>query len=135
MVKKSKKKATARASAPTLSKDMADPEFRAAYVDATAESHICSQIRFTRKQRGLSVKALAALAGVSYKAIHHLEYAELDRVSLVTIGKVAAALDVAFMLQLMPFSQFAVDSAKLQIDQLEIPSFEEERKSKKLAVK
>jgi transcriptional regulator with XRE-family HTH domain len=74
------------------------------------ESHLAKtiayQIRATRDRLGWSQERFAQEVGMNQNAISRLESPNYGKPTLTTLKRVAAALDVALIVRLVPFSEF-----------------------------
>ncbi len=75
-----------------LSKELGNPDFRAAYEALEEEFTLAKEVLQLRKSNNLSQKDLARLAGTSQPAIARLESGTYKNLSLRFIRKVAEAL-------------------------------------------
>jgi transcriptional regulator with XRE-family HTH domain len=101
------------------------------------ESHLAKtiayQLRATRDRLGWSQERLAEKVGMNQNAISRLESPDYGRPTLTTLRRMAAALDVALVIRLVPFSEF-VDwisgtprmNMGLSTGALAVPTFEME---------
>src|SRR5687768_5450911 len=73
------------------------------------ESHVAKgisfQIRATREAMQMTQEALAKEAGMNQNAIYRLESPSYGRPTLTTLKRIAAALDVALVVRLVPYSE------------------------------
>jgi len=102
-------------------------------VDSHLAKTIAYQIRATRDRLMWSQERLAQEVGMNQNAISRLESPGYGKPTLTTLKRVAAALDVALVVRLAPFSEF-VDwisgtprvIAGLSTEALAVPSFDAE---------
>ena len=77
-----------------LAKELENKEFAQAFHEERRRLRIAYEIRQERQRRNLTQKQLAKLAGVTQQMISRIENADAPKVSLRTLVKVAAALDL-----------------------------------------
>ncbi|MCC6366503.1 MAG: helix-turn-helix transcriptional regulator [Bryobacterales bacterium] len=94
---------------------------------------LAHQIRASRDKRGWSQERLASEVGMNQNAISRLESSHYGKPTITTLKRLAAALDVALVVRLVPFSEL-VDwvsgtpriVAGLTTEALAVPDFETE---------
>jgi len=77
-----------------LAEELKDREFTQAFLEERRRLRIAYEIREARKHRGLTQRQLAQLAGTTQQMVSRVENADAPRVSLRTLLKIAAALDL-----------------------------------------
>jgi len=77
-----------------LTKELENKEFAQSFREERRRLRIAYEIRQERQRRKLTQKELAKLAGVTQQMISRIENADAPKVSLRTLMKVAAALDL-----------------------------------------
>jgi transcriptional regulator with XRE-family HTH domain len=103
--------------------------YREAFVESRLKRGIPFQTRSLRKKRGWSQAQLAAEAGVTQGVISRAEDPDYGNLTLNTILRVAAGLDVAFVGKFVPYSELAAWTSELSETSIRVPSFEEEQVS------
>ncbi|MEO7782785.1 MAG: helix-turn-helix transcriptional regulator [Candidatus Nitrotoga sp.] len=105
-----------------------DKKYRDAYVRATITHGLAHQIRTNRESRKLSQQSLADKCGgrTTQAVISRLEDPAYGKFTLNSVLKVAAALDVAVLVRLVPYSKFILESTDKSILGLYAKSFSEE---------
>lgn len=86
-----------------LNEKLKDPEFARGFREERRKLRIAYEIQQARRRRKLTQRQLAQLAGVTQQMISRIENADAPRISLRTLMKVAAALDLE--VGLVPTSQ------------------------------
>ena len=81
-------------------------ERRANFVESHLNKTVAFQVRATRDRLGWTQEQLADKIGISQNAISRLESPEYGKATLTTLKRLAAALDVALVVRMVPFSQF-----------------------------
>jgi transcriptional regulator with XRE-family HTH domain len=105
----------------TLWKRFASKEYRDAYVSVHISEHLAAQIFALREHRGWTQSELAEKANMKQPRISKLEES-CNGVSVSTLKKIAAALDVALTVKFVPFSSIVEDSTCHRVD-ARVPSF------------
>jgi transcriptional regulator with XRE-family HTH domain len=106
------------------------------FVESHLSKTIANQIRATRDKLNWSQEDLAREASMNQNAISRLESVAYGKPTLTTLKRIAAALDVALIVRLVPFSEL-VDwvcgtprvNTGLSLGSLAVPSFEMEDKA------
>lgn len=80
--------------------------YREAYVEENVRTGIAYQIRALREQRGWSQKKLAQVLGKPQSVLSRIEDPDYGKLSVQTLLEVAAALDVALLVQFAGFPEF-----------------------------
>lgn len=93
-----------------------DPEFARAYYRQAAYFQLADQLVLLRKQRGLTQKALADLAGTTQTVVSRLENVSVHA-SLETVIKLAEALKAAVRIELVPLEELHEEQAARQAAQ------------------
>lgn len=76
-----------------LEDELKDSEFREAYEALEGEFFLAKEVMMLRKEKNLSQKDLAEMAGTSQPAIARLESGRYSNVSLSFLRKIGKALD------------------------------------------
>lgn len=111
----------AEALADRLIKDFSNKAFAHSYMQDHCNVVIAAQIKALRKQRELSLEALAQLAKVKKELITALENADTTAWTVRTLHKLAEAFDVHLKVAFAPFSEGLMDVASLRQERLEVP--------------
>lgn len=102
---------------------MADPEYRAEFVQSQISETVSAQIRAMRSDRQWSQADLASEANTAQSTISQLEDPDYGRQSLTTLRRLAAVFDVGLVVRFVPFSEIAKWAATSTNDDLHVPSF------------
>lgn len=109
-----------------LSKEFADPEYRASYSDSFLDAWIALQIRAIREQRKMTQKQLADVLHTTQTAISRLENANYSGRSISTLKQVAKAFDCRLKVSFETYGSLIEESDKLCIEFLLRPTFHDE---------
>ncbi len=103
--------------------DFDDPEFRHHYAhpDQSIDAVLCSQLRHTRKLRGLSRKELAKRIQMDESTIIKIENGTIAP-SFKTLYKIAQVLDVVCETRLNSFAQF-LSEPLTGVELVEVPPY------------
>jgi len=102
-----------------------DKEYRDAFVSASINIGIPSQIQILRDQRKWKQKDLGDKAGMAQESISRIEDPTRGSVNNIkTLIRLASAFDVGLMVRFVPFSELAELKLKLSLESLEVKSFE-----------
>jgi len=85
-----------------------------------------AQLRAMRQARHWTQRELGKRAGVGQTWISQVESPDYERMSVRTLKKLGEAFDVALILRYVPFSQFADWIAKLDMQDLAPPGFDDD---------
>jgi transcriptional regulator with XRE-family HTH domain len=103
---------------------MLSKRYRDAYVAENVRTGIAYQIRALRQQRGpMSQKDLGRLTGKPQCVVSRLEDPDYGRFTLQTLLDVAAAFDVALLVQFVSHDEFLRRTRDVSPEALEVPSF------------
>jgi transcriptional regulator with XRE-family HTH domain len=103
--------------------ELSSKEFRRALVAEHLRTGLAYQIRALREKRGWSQAELGRRAGKPQSAISRLEDPDYGRLSLKTLLELAAAFDVALLVQFAAFSELLKRFSDLSPDALAVPDF------------
>jgi len=103
-----------------------DREFRGYFTEDQAYELLAIQIRQLRDKYGWTQAELGEKTGMMQEAISRAENPNYRGTKISTLAKLANAFDVALMVRLAPFSEFANWVARLSEASFEPPSFDEE---------
>ena len=84
----------------SLKELLSDPDRRQEFFRSIVQDEIASQIRSTRKMRGMTQSDLAEAAGMKQSAVSRIEQAEYSSWTLATLFRVAAALNARWKMVL-----------------------------------
>ncbi|MBL8232568.1 MAG: helix-turn-helix transcriptional regulator, partial [Bryobacterales bacterium] len=91
----------------TLWRKLREKPYREQFAATQVKSGIPFQIRAIMKNRGLSQEDLAARAGLTQGVVSRAANPSYGNLTLNTILRIAAGLDVAFVGYFVPFSELA----------------------------
>lgn len=97
--------------------------YREAYVEENVRTGIAYQIRALREARGWSQKKLAEVLGKPQSVLSRIEDPDYGKLSLQTLLEVAAAFDVALLVQFADFPEFIQRMANVSPEALDKQSF------------
>jgi len=106
-----------------LAEELAEKDFRDAYVRSQTNAHIVQQLRALRHQRGQTQGDLASEIGTSQSVIARYENPEYEGWGVPTLLDVAAAHDVALLVAFVPHAEFLARTASMAPHNLEVESF------------
>jgi transcriptional regulator with XRE-family HTH domain len=104
-------------------------EFREEYVAALAKRAFAHQVRAIRKGREMSQQELAAEANIEQGVISRAENPNYGNLTFNTGFKIASGFDLAFIPQIVTYSEFLKWAEKVTEGIEVLPSFEKERES------
>jgi len=93
-----------------LWKEFEDPEYRVIYSEAQLDSLIATQLKVVREQRGYTQSELAQAAGMLQSRISTMEDVDYSSWSIKTLKRLAAALECALQVRLVPYES-VIDAA------------------------
>ena len=103
--------------------ELSNKEFRHAFVAEHLRTGVAYQIRALREKRGWSQAELGRRTGKPQSVISRLEDPDYGRLSLKTLLEVAAAFDVALLVQFAAFSELLKRFSDLSPEALAVPDF------------
>jgi transcriptional regulator with XRE-family HTH domain len=103
-----------------------DKEYRDAFVSEQIDTGIPFQIRALRKQRNLTQKKVAELAGMEQARISVMEDPNYEALTLSTLKKLASAFDIGLLVRFVAISDLVEWELNLSPDSLEVPSYDED---------
>lgn len=109
-----------------LVEQLKDKAYREAFVFSQMSIPISFQIRALREQRKLTQKELAEKANMLQPRIVELERPKGNEPNLRTLGRLAAALDVALIVKFVPFSELVDWAERFSPDTFVVPSFDDD---------
>jgi transcriptional regulator with XRE-family HTH domain len=107
----------------TLNKELANKEFRDAYVAEDIRTSISFQIRVLREKRGWSQAELGLRAAKPQSVIARLEDPDYGRFSLRTLLEMATAFDVGLLVRFVSFSELIRRNADVSPDALAVQDY------------
>ena len=116
---------TAKDSQKFLS-EIQDAKYRRDMVAASIDVGLAFQISLSREKRGWSRQELASKADVPESTIIDLEDPDSEKHDLTSLLKIAAALDVALLVRLVPFTSMVEWEAGLSTPKLLPRSYAED---------
>jgi transcriptional regulator with XRE-family HTH domain len=105
-------------------------EFREEYVAALAKRAFAHQVRAIRKGREMSQQELAAAANIEQGVISRAENPNYGNLTFNTGFKIAAGFDLAFIPQIVTYSEFLKWAERITEGIEVLPSFEKERENR-----
>ncbi len=100
-------------------------KYRDAYVRENVRTGIAYQIRAMREQRdSMSQKLLGKLMGKPQSVVSRLEDPDYGKLTLQTLFQVAAALDVALLVQFVTHSEFLRRTENVSPNALRVSAFD-----------
>lgn len=111
-----------------------EKRYREHFVDAQVKRAIPFQIRSIMKTRGLSQEQLASLANLTQGVVSRAASPKYGNLTLNTIVRVAAGLDVAFIGRFVPFSELVRYYEELSEDMGNVETFAHEDASRSTTV-
>jgi transcriptional regulator with XRE-family HTH domain len=109
-----------------LMEQLKDKSYREGFVFSQMSIPISFQIRALREQRGLTQKQLAEKANMLQPRIVELERPKGKEPNLRTLGRLAAAFDVALIVRFAPFSELVEWADHFSPDTFIVQSFDED---------
>lgn len=110
----------------TMKKLAKSKEHREAFVSSQIDIAIPFKIRALRKKRGMDQKELANITGMAQPRISAIESPGYSSFTIDTLSRIAAAFDVALVVDFCPFSELVKKSDGFSPDGFDVPSFDEE---------
>jgi transcriptional regulator with XRE-family HTH domain len=102
-----------------------DKEYRHAYMVEGVRSWLARQIRLLREDRGWSQSDLGNQTGKPQSAISRLEDADYGRLSLQSLFDLAAAFDVAVLVQFVGWNDWLGQMDDVTANAMRVESFDE----------
>jgi transcriptional regulator with XRE-family HTH domain len=109
-----------------LIEQLQDKAYREAFVFSQMSIPISFQVRTLREHQGLTQKQLAEKAGMLQPRIVELERPKGKEPNLRTLGRLAAAFDVALVVRFVPFSELVEWAETFSPDTFVVPSFDDD---------
>jgi transcriptional regulator with XRE-family HTH domain len=101
--------------------------YRDAYVAEHVQTGISYQSRALRAQRGWAQKRLADVMGKPQSVVSRLENPDYGKLSVSTLLEVAAAYDVALVIQFVSFPEFLRRTRDVSPESMYAESFDEKQ--------
>ena len=101
-------------------------EYRNHFAAAYAKQLVPLQIRYLMEQHGLSQESLAGRSNLTQGVISRACDLEYGNLTMNTIVRIAAGLDLAFIGRFVPFSKLDDWVRDFSEDRLSVPTFEQE---------
>ena len=115
----------------TLSRNLYERLLRKPYRDAYVTEHVQTgisyQSRALRAQRGWAQKKLADVMGKPQSVVSRLENPDYGKLSVSTLLEVAAAFDVALLIQFVSFPEFLRRTRDVSPETMYAESFSEKQ--------
>jgi transcriptional regulator with XRE-family HTH domain len=102
-------------------------EYREEFVSSRLSMNIPAQIRAMREDRGWTQKQLADAAGMAQARISLMEDPSYDKYTLSTLKRLAAAFDVALLVEYVRFSDLVRRTCDYSPEGLAPPSYADDR--------
>ncbi len=99
--------------------------YREAYVEENVRTGVAYQIRALREARGWTQKRFAEILGKPQSVLSRIEDPDYGKLSVQTLLEVAAAFDVALLVQYVDFPDFIQRTSDLSPEALNKESFSE----------
>jgi transcriptional regulator with XRE-family HTH domain len=99
--------------------------YRQAYVEENVRTGVAYQIRALREARGWSQKRFAEILGKPQSVLSRIEDPDYGKLSVQTLLEVAAALDIALLVQYVDFPDFINRTSDVSPEALNKESFAE----------
>jgi transcriptional regulator with XRE-family HTH domain len=103
-----------------------DPEYRHIYADESLNSHIATQIKVLREQRGWTQTDLAKAARMAQPRITVIENIDYSSWSINTLRRLARAFDLRLSVSFETFSSLMLELGTFSRPALERTSFDED---------
>ena len=111
-------------------KKMRNKEYRDSFVSANISNTVSAQIHTMRQARGWTQSELAERSDMRQPRISALEDPDVDNYEISTLKRVAAAFDVALIVQFVPFSRIVSVSTSLKSSDFDVSEFSRDALSK-----
>lgn len=103
--------------------ELTEKEMRDAYRGAQTRTHLASQVRALRNQRGWTQAELGEALRVPQSQVSRIENREYGRLSVRTLQDLASAFDVGLVVKFVPYETFLLHTRDLSEEDLRVPSF------------
>jgi transcriptional regulator with XRE-family HTH domain len=107
-----------------FARQLGDREFREGYLEDQVRTNVAFQIHALRRQRGWTQQQLAEKSSKLANGISRLENPDYGKVSLTTLLEIAAAFDVALLVQFAEWDDFLERMADVSPSALQKRSFD-----------
>ena len=109
-----------------LRKEFHDRDYRHVYADESLNTHIATQIKVLREQRGMTQQQLAKATGMAQPRIAVLEDINYPSWSINTLRRLANAFDLRLTVRFETFSSLIPEIEGFSAESLERVSFEDD---------
>lgn len=109
--------------------DLANKDFRDAFLEENIKAGIIFQLRALREKRGWLQSDLAREAGKTQSVIARLEDPSYGKFTLRTLLDLAKAFDVALLVKLVPYTRLVAELQDVSSEALAVASYDEECRS------
>ena len=109
---------------------MKSKEYRDSFVSSNISNTVSAQIHTMRQVRGWTQSELALRCEMRQPRISALEDPDFDNVEISTLKRIAAAFDVALIVQFVPFSRVASLAASMKPSDFNVIEFAQDSLSK-----
>lgn len=106
--------------------ELNDKEYRDAYVKASIDIGVPSQILALREQRKWTQEELGKRATMVQESISRIEDPTRGTVNIKTLMRLASAFDLGLMVRFVPFSKLVEWKLNLSLEALEANSFDDD---------
>lgn len=113
-----------------LWREFEDRAYRIAYADSQLDSNIATQLKIVRDQRGHSQSDLAAIAEMHQSRISVMEDVNYSSWSISTLKRLAAALDCALQVRLVPYEAVIDNATSMTASRLLVPTLEDSKRAR-----
>lgn len=110
-----------------MKKDLANKDYRDAFVDESVKTGIAFQTRALRLNEGWSQKELGEKAGKPQNVISRIEDPDYGNFTIRTLLDLASAFDVALLVRFVSFGQLMQQLKDVSPEALAVPNFKKEQ--------
>jgi transcriptional regulator with XRE-family HTH domain len=114
---------------PKLRGKLRDPDNRNVFVSSTVAARIAVRIHNLRKKAGWTQPQLAEKAGMKQARVSVLEQGDYENFTFSTLKKLAAAFNVAVVVDFVSFTDFVKWSESINSDSVVPESFDESERA------
>ena len=101
--------------------------YRAGYIEEHAKTHVAYQVRALREEREWTQKEFADAMGTLPSVVSRIEDPDYGKLSMQTLFEIAAAFDVALVIDYVSFPEFVSRKENVSPSALSVPSFDEDQ--------
>ncbi len=109
--------------------DLANKEFRDAFLEENIKARLAFQIRALREKYQWSQPELAERAGKTQSVISRIEDPNYGRFNIKTLLELASAFDVALFISFIPYTKLITEISDVSPKALAVASYEEEKEA------